>query len=55
MSGPPILKDGQETIPDLKRVNEEDVRRARLMVASLAKDVDDARLLLDMLGIREKP
>jgi len=55
MSGPPIVKDGQETIPVVRRLKKKDIRRARRKVASMAKDVADARLLLDMLGIREEP
>jgi hypothetical protein len=33
------------------RVNEDQVRRARLAVASIAEDAEDCKQLLDMLGL----
>ena len=33
------------------RVNEDQVRRARLAVASIANDAEDCKQLLDMLGL----
>jgi len=33
------------------RVNEDQVRRARLAVASIADDAEDCKQLLDMLGL----
>jgi len=55
MSGPPILKDGQETIPAFKKLTDAQVDRARRKVASMAIDAADAKDLLDKLGILGRP
>jgi len=46
MAGVPAQRTG-----DTPRVSEEQVHRARLSVARSAIDVDDCRILLDMLGL----
>ena len=43
--------DAQLLLDDLTPAQ---IRRAQLRVAELALDVEDARLLLDMLGIKEQ-
>jgi hypothetical protein len=48
-SSPPIPT--QRTAADAYRVTEEQVHRARIVVARNAEDPEDCRRLLDMLGL----
>lgn len=40
-----------ESVQGVKPASDHEVQRARRVVADLARDVEDARLLLSMLGI----
>ncbi|MEU7818056.1 hypothetical protein [Pseudonocardia sp. NPDC049154] len=42
---------GPRTAADAYRVSDDEVHRARLVVAENSQDPDDLRLLLDMLGL----
>ncbi|MTD56022.1 hypothetical protein [Amycolatopsis pithecellobii] len=48
LGGVPSQRAGQ---PDSPRVSDDQVRRARLAVATGATDAEDCALLLDMLGL----
>jgi hypothetical protein len=48
---PPGAIPGQRTASDAYRVSEEQLHRARLVVARNSADSEDLRQLLDMLGL----
>jgi hypothetical protein len=48
---PPGAIPGQRTAADAYRVSEEQLHRARLVVARNSSNSDDLRQLLDMLGL----
>jgi hypothetical protein len=48
---PPGAIPGQRTAADAYRVSEEQLHRARLVVARNSADSEDLRQLLDMLGL----
>jgi len=50
-SVPPGVIPAQRTAADAYRVSEEQLHRARLVVARNCADSDDLRQLLDMLGL----